>query len=717
MRRLLALASLLLLSSAWTEREIAKSRCRPEGMPGTASRTIYCVDLISIPGLVGIAGTVELRQPPESPFTVAVTREGVHAYDLVWLIDGLPSPRSLGGFDHYVAWITTPMLDPVIRVGDVRNGRVRAGRVALNKFLLVVTAERWADSAAPTWRGRLVLRGTSPSVLLKPVETSELPGRSTPATHDHGGPAPDSVLTWRMPPMHPQASYMVPGLEHLVPSARPWLPGAARDPVTFAAARPGGIVELGDGDTLRLSADIVRRDIRGRTFVMYGFNGRYPGPLVRVTERSRVIVEFSNHLDQPTAVHWHGIRLANRFDGVPHLTQPPVPPGGSFRYELTFPDAGVFWYHPHHREDIQQDLGLYGPLQVRSRDPAFFGPAHREESLMLDDLLLGDAGLVPFGEDRASHALMGRFGNVLLVNGEERWRARVRRGEVVRFVLTNVSNVRTFNLSVGTLPVKIVASDVSRFEREVWSESVVIAPAERYVIEARFPAAGIVAITNRVQGINHPLGAFFAEVDTLGLVTVADEPATPDLSVAYGTLRRNAAVTREVESLRARLKRPPDHELLLTLRVKRLPFGLTQVMRLDSLYANPVEWAGSMPMMDWIPTASEIEWVLRDPATGKENMAIDWRFRRGQLVRLKLVNDRHTLHAMQHPIHLHGQRFLVLARNGDASENLVWKDTVLLPAGGTAELLVEMSNPGKWMVHCHIAEHLEAGMHAVFTVQ
>jgi suppressor of ftsI len=197
---------------------------------------------------------------------------------------------------------------------------------------------------------------------------------------------------------------------------------------------------------------------------------------------------------------------------------------------------------------------------------------------------------------------------------------------------------------------------------------------------------------------------------------VTDEPAVPDLSVAYRTLRRNAAVTREVDRLRSYLARPVDRELLLTLRVKSLPFGLTQMMRLDSLYANPVEWAGAMPMMDWIPTARDVEWVLRDPATGKENMAIDWTFRRGQLVRLKLINDRHTLHAMSHPIHVHGQRFLVLARNGDASENLVWKDTVLLPAGGTADLLVEMSNPGQWMVHCHIAEHLEAGMHAVFGV-
>jgi suppressor of ftsI len=124
-----------------------------------------------------------------------------------------------------------------------------------------------------------------------------------------------------------------------------------------------------------------------------------------------------------------------------------------------------------------------------------------------------------------------------------------------------------------------------------------------------------------------------------------------------------------------------------------------------------------MPMMDWLSTSGEIHWIIRDVETGKENMDIDWRVRRGSIARVRLVNDRHTLHAMQHPIHLHGQRFLVLPQNEVPTENLVWKDTALVPAGGTLDLLVEFSNPGSWMIHCHIAEHLEAGMHAMVRVE
>jgi FtsP/CotA-like multicopper oxidase with cupredoxin domain len=124
-----------------------------------------------------------------------------------------------------------------------------------------------------------------------------------------------------------------------------------------------------------------------------------------------------------------------------------------------------------------------------------------------------------------------------------------------------------------------------------------------------------------------------------------------------------------------------------------------------------------MPAMNWATTARRVRWILEDPATGNENMDIDWRFRVGDVVRIRLTNSREAFHAMQHPIHLHGQRFLVVARNGVPSDNLAWKDTAVVPAGQTADLLVEMSNPGRWMLHCHVAEHLEAGMHTVITVE
>ena len=152
------------------------------------------------------------------------------------------------------------------------------------------------------------------------------------------------------------------------------------------------------------------------------------------------------------------------------------------------------------------------------------------------------------------------------------------------------------------------------------------------------------------------------------------------------------------------------------METRDLPFLVDRLMQLDSAYFNPVEWSGTMPMMNWSSTAEQVEWVLLDPATGRRNMEIDWSFQVGDLVKVRLSNERRVLHAMQHPIHIHGQRFLVLAVDGVPGDNLVWKDTLLLPVGATADILLELSNPGSWMLHCHIAEHLESGMKMVFRV-
>jgi FtsP/CotA-like multicopper oxidase with cupredoxin domain len=590
--------------------------------------------------------------------------------------------------------------------------------VSFNKFIVMITAER--SGAVSTRSGRMLLRATSPSWLLQPHDASRLPAQSLAIAHAHSHDDADTA-TWIMPAMHPQVPSMVAGLEAMVPRATPWLPGTSAIDTSNSGAppvRPREIVTLHDGDSLDLTAGLVRRSIAGREITTYGFNGQSPGPLIRVTQRSTIVINFTNHLDQPSSVHWHGIRLDNRFDGVPHVTQELVPPGGHFRYVIRFPDAGIYWYHPHHREDAQQDLGLYGNLFVQSPRTDYFAPVNREEVLMLDDFLLDGSGApMPYGADASTHALMGRFGNVLLVNGSPEYSLHVARGDVVRFYLTNASNTRVFNVSIPGARMKLVAGDVGKLEREIWVESVVLAPAERYVVEARFDSTGTMPLVNHVQAIDHFRGEFFDEVDTLGTVSVSSSSATPDFATSFARLRANDDVRHDIDRYRSRFAAPPDRTLLLTLDVSaRLPFPLVQALRLDTGYVNPVEWSGTMPMMDWLPTSRDIRWVLRDPSSKRENMDVAWRFHVGDVVRLRLVNDRHTLHPMAHPIHLHGQRFLVLAVNGDSMQNLLWKDTVLVPAGSTVDLLVEMTNPGRWMLHCHIAEHLESGMHTVFEV-
>ncbi len=173
---------------------------------------------------------------------------------------------------------------------------------------------------------------------------------------------------------------------------------------------------------------------------------------------------------------------------------------------------------------------------------------------------------------------------------------------------------------------------------------------------------------------------------------------------------------KDIDRYRSQFNRAVDHELAITLETGDLPFPLKPLMNFESVYRHPVEWSGTMPEMDWVATGRAARWILRERATARENMDIQWRFRVGDVVKLRLVNDRQSLHAMQHPIHIHGQRFLVTSVNGVPNDHLVWKDTVLVPTGFTTDVLLELSNPGKWMLHCHVAEHIETGMRMVFEV-
>lgn len=661
--------------------------------------TPFCAELVPTPDLQGPRGMLELRWIPTS-FGVAVRPDGQLRHYLVAQLQGLPS--SAPGV--YVAWGYDLGMGRETRLGVVRNGMNALGELPFEHFRVLISRESSAE--VPTRRGRLVMRATSPSALMIAHRdaTAPMAGRD-PGEDEHAA----HTSRWPMPPDDPRIAPMA--MAHTPPSAAPWLPGAGREPGTIVSARPREVIEVGTGDTLSLEATLVRRTIAGKTFTMYGYNGQYPGPLIRTRQDAEIIVRFRNSIDLPTTVHWHGLRLDNRFDGVPHITQEPVAPGDTFTYRLRFPDAGIYWYHPHVREDIQQDLGLYGNILVARRARAQV-PVHREEVLALDDFSLTPGGPMPYGADTATHALMGRFGNILLVNGEPQWRLRVTQGEVVRFYFTNVANARLFNLRIPGARLKLVGSDLSDFEREEWVESIVIAPAERYIVEARFEQPGTHALVNSVRWLDHMRGTLQPVSDTLGVITVDTEPATPNYGQSFGQLRANADVTAEVGRYRQFVSAPVAHTLTLGMRLTGVS---PNVVAMLTGIAIPVDWNDAMPMMNWNLTGREVTWTLRDES-GRENMDIDWHFTVGQVVKIRLVNDPGVTHAMAHPIHLHGQRFLVVSRNGEPNTNLAWKDTAVLPSGETMDILLELTNPGRWMMHCHVAEHLGTGMMGSFLV-
>lgn len=491
------------------------------------------------------------------------------------------------------------------------------------------------------------------------------------------------------------------------------------DVQTLPEAKPSSVINISDGDSVDLNPTLVRKMINGKSFAMYGYNGQIPGPLIKAKQHATITVNVKNNIDMDTTIHWHGVRLDNANDGVPDVTQEAIRPNGTFTYTVKLPDEGMYWYHPHVREDIQQDLGLYGNLFVSSSENDAYAPVNREEVIILDDLLLDASGNpLSYGADdptsldglrgeSVTFPLMGRFGNLMLVNGQpaQQYGLDVPRGSVVRFFLTNVANTRTFRIRIDGGAMKLVGSDVGRYEREQWVDTVTIAPAERYIVDVLFEDDGKYAITHE-----SPLASY-----DLGNVTVTAQDSSPSHEARFRQLQEHRDVVADIDSFRPFFEKPVDKTLQLDIELSG-PHKMIQHGMMMDHDESGIEWEDTMPGMNAMMTGNDVDWKLIDADTGKENMDINWQFEQGDVKKIRIINKRESAHPMHHPIHFHGQRFLVLSIDGKPNANLVWKDTVLVPTGATVDLLFDMSNPGEWMFHCHIAEHLTNGMMGMMTV-
>ena len=480
------------------------------------------------------------------------------------------------------------------------------------------------------------------------------------------------------------------------------------------------VIELKDGDIFDLTAGFVKKKIGNTEVRMLAYNGSIPGPTLKVPQGATVPVNFKNDTDVANTIHSHGVRMANAFDGVPDVTQKAVLPGESFTYTLTFPDAGVYWYHPHMRDDYAIELGLYGNFVVTPESPTYWNKVDREVAVFLDDILIENGKIAPFYKNGSDRALMGRFGNVMLVNGETDYTLSVKKGEVIRFYFTNSASVRPFNLAIKGAKLKLVGGDNGAYEREEWKDTVLITPSERAVIETRFDVPGEYDIQNKT-----PDGT-----TRLGRIIVSDESLVSANVNVFQTLRDNIEAIKIIDPFRPFFAKETDKRIKLSLDMMGgntnmmgngthgMPSGMGGGRMMGGVPEGGIEWDDSDNAgMNAMSNTDMVTWKIIDQDSGKANMDISWKFKVGDKVKIRITNDSNSAHPMQHPIHFHGQRFLVLNKNGIPQTNLVWKDTVNVPAGEYLDILVDVANPGVWVAHCHILEHIEAGMVFPFTVE
>ncbi|AEG93726.1 multicopper oxidase family protein [Ramlibacter tataouinensis] len=422
----------------------------------------------------------------------------------------------------------------------------------------------------------------------------------------------------------------------------------------------------------------------------WGYAGGVPGPLIRARQGERLRVVVENRLPQETTVHWHGLRVPNAMDGVPHLTQPPIPPGGRFTYEFELPDAGTYWYHSHLRSSEQMERGLYGALVVDEAQPP---PVDRDLTWVLDDWRLGEGGQVSesFGS-RHDIAHAGRIGNAITLNGRPPQDLLLRPGERVRLRLVNAANARIFSLGFdGPAPWVVALDGQPVAPHAPPGGRVRLAPGMRcdLVLDAGQQAGQRHAVFDDF----YPRGAFDLLQRVVEGQPLRAQPLTPPAALPGNPLAEpdlGAAQTHEVVFQGGMMG--SLHRALLD----------GQPLPMMGLLRQGKAWA-----VNGVVSGGHGE----GGAHGRHEAPIVT-LRRGRSYVLALHNDTRW----HHPIHLHGHSFRVLRRNGRETAHREWRDTVLLDPGERADIAFVADNPGDWMLHCHVLEHQEGGMMGVFRV-
>jgi suppressor of ftsI len=419
-----------------------------------------------------------------------------------------------------------------------------------------------------------------------------------------------------------------------------------------------------------VAAPYVASLVAGHTTELWGYNGAFPGPLLEWREGQRVTIDFANRLGLDSTIHWHGLAVPADQDGSP---MDPVAPGKDRTYTFDVPmgSAGTYWYHPHAHQTttLQVGHGLAAPIIVRGADDAL---GHLPEvTLMVTALSLDQNGQVITGV-----GAMGGMGGMttagageLLVNGQKAPVHTLTPGATERWRIINATADRYLRLALDGHRFTVVGTDGGLLGQPLPGLSEwLLAPAQRAEIVVTVAAQQAARYTLRDLGYSGGMSGGAGGV----LMTVATgrSPAQPPVE---------------------------------------LPAALRPVADLGPASARQrvVLSVGGMGMMGgFLINGKTFDMNRVDLATAV-----------GRVELWDLVNTTY----MDHPIHIHGTQFQVVARTVGGLAAPVsypaWLDTVNVPAGETITIKTRQMSPGKRMFHCHILPHEDAGMMAVLDVR
>ncbi len=421
-------------------------------------------------------------------------------------------------------------------------------------------------------------------------------------------------------------------------------------------------------DVVEVTLEAKQADVEvvpGKKVRMWTYGGTLPGPTIEAKVGDTVRVRVTNSLPEATTVHWHGLRLPAAMDGVPAL-QKPIEPGATFTYEFKVTDAGTFWYHPHVRSDEQVERGLYGAIVVRdSAEPA----TTTDRVVVLDDLLVDESfQLAPFSVEEA---MVGRQGNLILVNGRAHPIADAAPNGLHRFRFVNAANARYFRLAFGDDTLVWIGSDGGRFNAPRKVTEIMLVPGQR---------ADVLVHAGQQVDVSRAFS-------TLAYERGHGTGRAPDARVFTLRTRGDAVAAMSVPETLASVVALPEATVTRTITLEESEHGAG---------AHAGHGGASAEVMGPVFSLNGATYPDITPFEAKLDAVEEW----------SLENTTQ----MDHPFHLHGFRFQVVS-DAMGKPILEWRDTLNVPALTTVRIRMRLEDhPGTWMFHCHILEHAERGM-------